>query len=100
MYVDPNSKRFPDTKQRITYCVKEAREDAKSSLISDVHDELLIANATWDDECDEFVQEVIAEVYDEDGNALGNIKVRLLLISPELLTVQKSVYVKTTKGMS
>ena len=43
---DPNSKKdFSDTKQRIAYCVKEAREDAESSLISDVHDELLIANA-------------------------------------------------------
>lgn len=102
---DPNSKKdFPDTKQRIAYCVKEAREDAKSSLISDVHDELLIANATWDDECDEFVQEVIAEmVYDEDGNALGaEYQGKKVTLNKPFRTPdgpkKRSVYVKNDKG--
>ena len=32
----------------------------------------MLANATWDDEWDEFVWEVEAsEIYDEDGKALG-----------------------------
>ena len=102
---DPNSKKdFPDTKQRIAYCVKEAREDAKSSLISDVHDELLIANATWDDECDEFVQEVVAEmVYDEDGNALGaEYQGKKVTLNKPFRTPdgpkKRSVYVKNDKG--
>ena len=66
---DPNSKKdFPDTKQRIAYCVKEAREDAKSSLISDVHDELLIANATWDDECDDRYEDAHDDKHDHEHN--------------------------------
>ena len=70
---DPKSKEeFKDTKQRIAYCVKEAREESKGSLIEEVQDELLIANAVWDDEWDEFTWEVEAsEIYDEDGKALG-----------------------------
>lgn len=102
---DPGSKKdFPDTKQRIAYCVKEAREDSKSSLINDVQDELLIANATWDDECDEFVQEVIAEmVYDEDGNALGaEYQGKKVQLNKPFRTPdgpkKRSVYVKNDKG--
>jgi len=102
---DPNSKKdFPDTKQRIAYCVKEAKEDTKSSLISDMQDELLIANAVWDDECDEFVQEVVAEmVYDEEGNALGaEYQGRKVTLNKPFLTPEgpkkRSVYVKNDKG--
>jgi len=102
---NPGSKKdFPDTKQRIAYCVKEAREDSKSSLINDVQDELLIANATWDDECDEFVQEVIAEmVYDENGNALGaEYQGRKVQLNKPFRTPdgpkKRSVYVKNDKG--
>ena len=102
---DPNSKKdFPDTKQRIAYCVKEVKEDTKSSLISDMQDELLIANAVWDDECDEFVQEVVAEmVYDEEGNALGaEYQGRKVTLNKPFLTPEgpkkRSVYVKNDKG--
>ena len=102
---DPISKKdFPDTKQRIAYCVKEAKENTKSSLIEDVQDELLISNATWDDECDEFVQEVIAEmIYDEEGNALGaEYQGRKVQLNKPFRTPdgpkKRSVYVKNDKG--
>ena len=42
---DPKSKEeFKDTKQRISYCVKTAREDSKGTLIEQVHDNLLASN--------------------------------------------------------
>jgi hypothetical protein len=69
-----------------------------------VQDELLIANAVWDDECDEFVQEVVAEmVYDEEGNALGaEYQGRKVTLNKPFLTPEgpkkRSVYVKNDKG--
>lgn len=102
---DPMSKKeFPDTKQRVAYCVKEAREGAKSSLIQDVHDELLTSQATWDDECDEWTWEVVADmVYDEENNALGaEYKGKKVTLNKPFLTPdgpkKRSVYVKNDKG--
>ena len=102
---DPKSKEeFKDTTQRVAYCVKEAKEQTKGSLIEDVQDELLIANATWDDEWDEFTWEVEAsEVYDEDGKALGaEYQGRKVTLNKPFLTPKgpkkRSVYVKNEKG--
>ena len=103
---DPKSKQeFPDTKQRIGYCVKEAKEDSKgSSLIEDVHDNLLASNCSWDDEWDEFTWEVEAsEVYDEDGKALGaEYQGRKVTLNKPFRTPdgpkKRSVYVKNDKG--
>jgi|TARA_B100000073_G_scaffold347886_1_gene363800 hypothetical protein len=102
---NPKSKEeFKDTKQRIAYCVKEAREDSKGSLIEDVQDEWMVANATWDDEWDEFVWEIEAsQVYDEDGKALGaEYQGRKVTLNKPFLTPKgpkkRSVYVKNEKG--
>lgn len=102
---DPNSKKeFNDTKQRIAYCVKEGREGGKASLLEEVQDELLIANATWDDEWNEFTWEVVAsEIYDEDGKALGaEYQGRKVTLNKPFLTPKgpkkRSVYVKNEKG--
>lgn len=102
---DPKSKEeFKDTKQRIAYCVKQAREDSKGSLIEEVQDEWMLANATWDDEWDEFVWEVEAsEIYDEDGKALGaEYQGRKVTLNKPFLTPKgpkkRSVYVKNEKG--
>lgn len=102
---DPNAKKdFPDTKQRVAYCVKEAREGGKASLIEEVQKELLIANATWDDECNEWVQNfVLGEVFDEDGKSLGaEYKGRKVKLGKPFLTPdgpkKRSVYVKNDKG--
>tara|TARA_B100000902_G_C27321897_1_gene925244 strand:+ start:5837 stop:6352 length:516 start_codon:yes stop_codon:yes gene_type:complete len=102
---DPKSKEeFKDTTQRIAYCVKEAKEQSKSSLIEDVQDELLIANATWDDEWDEFTWEVEAsDIYDEDGKALGaEYQGKKVTLNKPFLTPKgpkkRSVYVKNEKG--
>lgn len=102
---NPKSKEeFKDTKQRIAYCVKEAREDSKGSLIEEVQDEWMVANATWDDEWDEFVWEIEAsQVYDEDGKALGaEYQGRKVTLNKPFLTPKgpkkRSVYVKNEKG--
>jgi|TARA_B100001094_G_scaffold331074_1_gene398229 hypothetical protein len=102
---DPNSKKeFNDTEQRIAYCVKQAREGGKASLLEEVQDELLIANATWDDEWNEFTWEVVAsEIYDEDGKALGaEYQGRKVTLNKPFLTPKgpkkRSVYVKNEKG--
>lgn len=64
-------KDYPDSKQRIAVCIGQSKKN-KSSLIEDVHDELLANNCIWDDEWNEFVWEVEAtEIFDEDGRVIA-----------------------------
>jgi hypothetical protein len=64
-------KDYPDSKQRVAICIGQSKKN-KSSLIEDVHDELLANNCTWDDEWNEFVWEVEAtEILDEDGKIIA-----------------------------
>ena len=64
-------KDYPDSKQRIAVCLSQTK-NTKSSLIENVHDELLISNYTWDDEWNEFVWEVEAtEIFDEDNRIIA-----------------------------
>lgn len=102
---DPKSKQeFTDIKQRIAYCVKEAREGGKASLIEEVETNLLASNCHWDDEWDEFVWEIEAsEIYDEEGKALGaEYQGRKVQLNKPFLTPKgpkkRSVYVKNDKG--
>ena len=65
-------KDYPDSKQRVAICLGQTKKKNKSSLIEDVHDELLANNCTWDDEWNEFVWEVEAtEILDEDGKIIA-----------------------------
>ena len=95
---------YSDTNQRIAVCVKQAREGSKSSLIEEVHDNLLASNCRWDDEWDEFVWEIEAsEIYDEDGKALGSeYQGRKVQLNKPFRTPDGpkkfSVYVKNEKG--
>jgi hypothetical protein len=102
---DPKSKEeFKDTEQRISYCVKTATEDSQSSLIEQVHDNLMASNCSWDDDWDEFTWEIEAsEIYDEDGKALGaEYQGRKVTLNKPFLTPKgpkkRSVYVKNEKG--
>lgn len=96
-------KEYPNSQQRVAVCLDQTRK-SKSALIEDVHDNLLAANAVWDDECDEWTWEVVAEmVYDEDGNALGaEYQGRKVQLNKPFLTPdgpkKRSVYVKNDKG--
>jgi hypothetical protein len=96
-------KEYPDSKQRIAICIGQSKKN-KSSLIEDVHDELLINNCTWDDEWNEFVWEIEAmEILDEDGRVIGAEKNgRKVTLNKPFRTPDGpkkfSVYVKNDKG--
>lgn len=96
-------KDYPNSQQRIAICLGQTRK-SKSSLIEDVQDNLWVANATWDDECDEWVYEVVAEeIYDEEGQSLGSeYQGRKVTLNKPFLTPdgpkKRSVYVKNDKG--
>ena len=68
---DTMKKEYPQVKNRISVCVKQAKE-GKASLIEEVQTNLLATNCSWDDEWNELTWEIEAfEIYDEDGKALG-----------------------------
>ena len=96
-------KDYPNSQQRVAVCLGQTKK-SKSNLIEDVHDNLMLANATWDDECDEWIQEfVLDEVFDEDGKSLGaEYKGRKVTLNKPFLTPEgpkkRSVYVKNDKG--
>ena len=96
-------KEYPNAQQRIAVCLGQTRK-SKSTLIEDVHDNLLASNCSWDDEWDEFVWEIEAsEIYDEDGVALGSeYQGRKVQLNKPFRTPDGpkkfSVYVKNDKG--
>lgn len=96
-------KDFSDPKQRIAICINQTKKN-KSSLIEDIHDNLLASNCEWDDEWDEFTWTVEADVvYDEDGFALGSeYQGRKVTLNKPFRTPDGpkkfSVYVKNEKG--
>jgi selenocysteine-specific translation elongation factor len=96
-------KDYPDSKQRVSICIGQSKKN-KSSLIEDVHDELLANNCTWDDEWNEFVWEVEAtEIFDEDGRVIAAEKNgRKVTLNKPFRTPdgpkKSSVYVKNDKG--
>ena len=100
---DTMKKEYPNAQQRIAVCLGQTRK-SKSTLIEDVHDNLLASNCSWDDEWDEFVWEIEAsEVYDEEGVSLGSeyqgrkVKLNKPFRTPDG-PKKMSVYVKNDKG--
>jgi hypothetical protein len=98
-------KDFPDTKQRVAICLGQTRQKNKSSLIEDVHNNLLASNCSWDDEWDEFVWEIEAkDIFDEEGNKLlaSEYQGRKVTLNKPFRTPDGpkkfSVYVKNEKG--
>jgi hypothetical protein len=65
-------KDYPDSKQRIAVCLSQTGQNNKASLIEQVHDSLLASNCSWNDEWDEFVWEIEADIiYEEDERTLA-----------------------------
>jgi len=97
-------KDYPDPKQRVAICLGQSKKNTKSSLIEDVHDELLAANCSWDDEWNEFIWEIEADVvYDEDDKIVAAEKNgRKVTLNKPFRTPDGpkkfSVYVKNDKG--
>ena len=96
-------KDYPNTNQRIAVCLGQTRR-SKSSLIEEVHDNLLASNCSWDDEWNEFVWEIEAtEIFDENNQSLGSeYQGRKVNLNKPFRTPDGpkkfSVYVKNDKG--
>jgi hypothetical protein len=101
---DVMKKEYPETKQRVAICLGQTRKRGESSLIQEVHDNLLASNCSWDDEWDEFIWEIIAEeVYDENGKIIAAEKNgRKVTLNKPFRTPDGpkkfSVYVKNDRG--
>lgn len=64
-------KEYPDSAQRVAICLGQTKKNSKS-LLQEVHDNLLASNCSWDDEWNEFVWEVEADVvYEEDEKTVA-----------------------------
>lgn len=62
---------YKDTKQRVAVCLSKAN-DMPTSLLEEVHDNLLASNCNWDDTWDEFTWETeCSEIYDEDDRLVA-----------------------------
>jgi hypothetical protein len=96
-------KEYPDSQQRVAICLGQTRK-SKSSLIEEVHDNLLASNCSWDDEWDEFTWEIEAsEIFDENGKVIAAEKGgRKVTLNKPFRTPDGpkkfSVYVKNDKG--
>lgn len=97
-------KDYTDTKQRVAICLGQTKKKGQSSIIEEVHDQLLASNCSWDDEWDEFTWEIEAtDIYDEEDKLIAAEK------NGKKVTLNKpfrtpdgpkkfSVYVKNDKG--
>jgi hypothetical protein len=95
-------KDYPDSQQRVAICLGATQN--KANLIQDVADNLAINQASWDDEWDEFVVDVVTDaIYDEDGKVVAAEKNgRKVTLNKPFRTPDGpkkfSVYVKNDKG--
>jgi len=102
---DIMKKEYPNTKQRVAICLSESIKDKKekSSLIQEVHNNLLASNCKWDDNWDEFIWEVDAtEIYDDEDKIIAAEKNKKVKLNKPFRTPSGpkkfSVYVKNDKG--
>jgi len=98
-------KDYPDAKQRVAVCLSQTRtKKEKSSIIEQVHDELLASNCQWDEEWNEFVWDINCDqIYGEDGKLIAAEKNgRKVTLNKPFRTPDGpkkfSVYVKNDKG--
>jgi hypothetical protein len=97
-------KDYTDTKQRIAICLGQIKKDSKSSIMDEINDALLASNCNWDDEWDEFIWEIEANlIYDEDDKLIAaEKKGRKVTLNKPFRTPDGpkkfSVYVKNDRG--
>jgi hypothetical protein len=97
-------KDYTDTKQRIAVCLGQTKKDSKSSIMDEINDALLASNCNWDDEWNEFIWEIEANlIYDEDDKLIAAEKNgRKVTLNKPFRTPdgpkKSSVYVKNDKG--
>jgi hypothetical protein len=96
-------KEYPDTKQRVAICIGESKQKNKSSLIEEVHDNVLMSQADYDDDWDEwtFIYDP-TDVLDEYGQVIAEEKGKKVTLNKPFRTPSGpkkfSVYVKNEKG--
>ena len=62
---------YPEAKQRVAICLSQTKS-VEASLVEEVHDIIYCANAWWDDDWDEFLEDVeITQIFDEDGHLVA-----------------------------
>ena len=97
-------KDYTDTKQRIAVCLGQTKKDSKSSIMDEINDALLASNCNWDDEWNEFIWEIEANlIYDENDKLIAAEKNgRKVTLNKPFRTPdgpkKSSVYVKNDKG--
>ena len=97
-------KDYNDTKQRIAVCLGQTKKNSKSSIMDEINDALLASNCNWDDEWNEFIWEIEANlIYDEDDKLIAAEKNgRKVTLNKPFRTPdgpkKSSVYVKNDKG--
>ena len=98
-------KDYPNSQQRIAICLSESgkNKSGKSSLIEEIHDNLLASNCEWDDTWDELVFEIQAnEIYDDEDKIIAAEKNKKVKLNKPTRTPggpkKFSVYVKNDKG--
>ena len=97
-------KDYQDSKQRVAVCLGQTRNKNKSSIIEEVHDELLASNCCWDDDWNEFVWETeTKEIYDEEDRLVAaEHQGRKVTLNKPFRTSDGpkkfAVYVKNDKG--
>ncbi|MEX0597885.1 MAG: hypothetical protein WD512_15450 [Candidatus Paceibacterota bacterium] len=95
---------YPDAKQRVAVCLSQTRKKDKSSLVEQMHDELLATNCQWDEEWDEFVWETeCSAIYDENDKLIASeYQGKKVTLNKPFSTPdgpkKSSVYVKNDKG--
>jgi hypothetical protein len=63
---------YADTDKRLAFCMAQSKKGKKTSVLAEVCDHLLAKNCSWDDEWNEFVWEIEADlIYEEDERTLA-----------------------------
>jgi hypothetical protein len=93
----------PDTKQRAAICMGESKQKYKASLIEEVHDNILISQADYDDDWDEWTHIYDpGDILDEFGQVIAEEKGKKVNLNKPFRTPggpkKFSVYVKNDKG--
>lgn len=62
---------YPETKQRVAVCLSKTKS-VEASLVEEVHDIIYCANSWWDDEWDEWLEDVeTTQIFDEDDHLVA-----------------------------
>lgn len=94
---------YKDPKQRVAICLSKTKS-IEASILEEVHDIIYCQNAWWDDDWDEWLEDIDAfEIYDEDEHLIAaEHQGRKVTLNKPFRTSDGpkkfAVYVKNDKG--